>query len=540
MIPALAPLLLAGALGATPPDDATPPRPRLVVLMVVDQMRADYLDRFRGFLRHGLDRLRRDGRRYAAARHLHAVTSTGPGHATLSTGSHPARHGVVANMIPDDDAPGTFKRVAEDGAVRNLGRDATGQSSRDLLVDALGDWMHAADPRSKVVTIAYKARAATMLGGRAPDACVWVDTRTCSFTSSTHYARTMPDWVSTYERDHPAGAYLGRAWEASLSEAQFEAARATGDAMRYEGRGGFGTDLESTFPHVIDEEADLVFTPFSDERVAGLAARALDVLDLGRDDVPDLLGVSFSSADYVGHAYGMESRELVDYYAWLDRALADLMAAAERAAGEGRVLFVLSADHGIGPIVESLLSRGVDAGRVRTKSVLDTIDAALDRRFGDEDWTLMTLPDVYLSADAIAARGVDPTNVRAAAARAAVTVRGIDAAYPRERLLAGDESVPASFRFSFHPRRSGDVMLRFAPHYHLDYLDVAPYVKANHATQYDYDQRIPVVFLGAGVEGGTLADPFPSIDVAPTIAAALGVPVPAGVDGRARDLGRIR
>ncbi|MFG0319595.1 MAG: alkaline phosphatase family protein [Planctomycetota bacterium JB042] len=540
MISSVAPLLLAGALGWTPADGASPPRPRLVVVMVVDQRRADYLDRFRGFLGHGLDRLRRDGRRYAAARHLHAVTSTGPGHATLSTGSHPARHGVVANMIPDDDAPGTFKRVSEDASVRNLGRDASGQSSRDLLVDALGDWMHAADPRSKVVTLAYKARAATMLGGRAPDACVWVDTTTCAFTSSTHYAATLPDWVAAYEREHPVRSYLGRVWEASLTESEFEEAGATGDAMRYEGRGGFDEGVEATFPHVIDEEADVVFTPFSDERVAGLAARALDALDLGRDDAPDLLGVSFSSADYVGHAYGMESRELVDYYARLDRAIADLMSAAERAAGPGRVLFVLSADHGIGPIVESLLSRGIDAGRVRTKVVLDTIDAALDLRFGEADWTLMTLPDVYLSREAIAARGVDPANVRAAAARAAVSVRGITAAYPRERLLAGDESIPASFRFSFHPRRSGDVMLRFAPHHHLDYLDVAPYVKANHATQYDYDQRIPVVFLGAGVEGGTLADPFPSIDVAPTIAAAIGVPVPAGVAGRARALGRER
>src|SRR5690606_14848541 len=125
----------------------TKERPRLVVWIVVDQMRADYLDRFRGFLSRGLDRLRRDGRRYAAARHLHAITSTGPGHATLSTGSHPARHGVVANMIPDDRRPGTFKRVADDPDVRNLVRDAAGESPRDLLVDAIGDWMHASDAR---------------------------------------------------------------------------------------------------------------------------------------------------------------------------------------------------------------------------------------------------------------------------------------------------------------------------------------------------------------------------------------------------------
>jgi len=530
----ITPLLFAAALASADVDAS--PKPRLVVLIVVDQMRADYLDRFRGFLNGGLGRLRREGRSFAAARHEHAITSTGPGHASLASGSHPSRHGVVANQFRDPSTPGVFKKAADDANVRDLTRDVAGCSPRDLLVPALGDWMKAADPRSRVLTVAFKSRSAAMLGGHGADACVWVDKDTCTFTTSSYYSETMPAWIATAQAEDPVTRYLGREWTPRLTDAQFDAARATADMMRYEGRDGFGNEEKATFPHPISEEGDLVFTPFSDQRVLNLTLRGLEALELGRDDAPDLLGISFSSADYVGHTYGPESRELVDYYAWLDEGIGRLIDATQKAAGADRVLYCLSSDHGIGEIVESLLARGIQAGRVRVKTVLETVDAALDHRYGEDDWALVSLPDIYLSTEALERHGVDPAAARKAVAQAVVTIRGIDGAYPRERLLDGDPSVPAAFRYSFHPARSGDVMLRFAPHHHLDYLDVAPYVKANHATQYGYDQRIPVVFFGAGVEAGIVTDPFRSIDVAPTIAARLGIPVPAGVDGRAMPL----
>lgn len=508
------------------------PRPRLVVLVVVDQMRADYLDRFAPLFGGGLLRFRQDGVRFTGARHLHATTATGPGHATIATGAHPARHGIVSNVIPAAE-PGAFRAVALDASRRNLNRDAAGASPDDLLATALGDWIKAADSRSRVVALSFKTRAAVMLGGKHPDACAYVDTTTGEFTTSSYYAEELPAWLARFNREQPASAHFGKVWEPRVSDERFQAVGATADDMPFEGRFGLEDTSDRTFPHTMDEVGDLTFAPFGDERILALAAAALDEFQLGQDDAPDLLAISLSAADYIGHAYGPDSREMADYYAWLDAGLGEFLDAAERAAPPPRVLFVLTADHGVSPIVEHLLAQGVDAGRIRPATIVGAVDTALDELFGAEDWVFGAEPDVYLDGRVVARRGLDARLVQDAAAHAAKSVHGIRDAFPRHRLLEGDATVPAAFLRSFNGTRSGDVVLAFENHFHFDYLDVAPYVKANHMTRHDYDQRVPVVFLGGGLPASIRNEPFATIDIAPTLAAALGVAAPDGVDGAA-------
>ena len=527
---------LAAALGLVNPT-AVPPRPppRLAVVLVVDQMRADYLDRFRPILSHGLLRLRNSGQRFTNARHMHAVTNTGPGHATLSTGTHPARHGIVSNTLPGEE-PGTFHTAALDRKERNLNRNAPGASPRDLLTSAIGDWLKAEQPEARVVALGYKARSAVLLGGQRPDVAVYADSQTGEFTSSSYYAREQPTWITDFNRDHPASALVGRRWEPRLSEAQFRAAGTTPDAMPYEGRLGLGNPDDSSFPKLIQRVADLIFSPYGDQRTLALAQAAVSAYSLGADATTDLLLISLSAADYIGHTYGPDSREVCDYYAWLDQALTGFFATLDQAAGTEGWGLVLCADHGINPTVEQLLAQGLDAGRVRQRNLLAEVDLQLDQRFGEEDWVLAALPDLYLNPTAVRNCGVDLERVRDEAIRAARSVRGIRAAYSHRNLARGEKAIPESFRFSFHPQRSGDVLLQFERHYHFDYLDSSPYVKASHGSQHDYDQRVPMIFIGPGIPAGIRPEPFPTIDLAPTLSGWIGVTPPEGLDGRAHEL----
>lgn len=527
-------LSLGCSVAARAADDA-PERPRLVVVLVVDQMRADYLERYAPFLRGGLARLRDEGLVCTNARQLHAITSTAPGHATLATGSHPARHGVISNTLKVGDR---FPRAGSDPNAKSLTTNKTGYSSNDLLVDGLGDWLKAADARARVVTVATKGRSAVMLGGKRPDLALYVDDADASFTTSTAYATEMPAWLREWNTRVPARAWFGREWRARLTADQVERIGLTRDDAPWEGRRPFAEETERSFPHVANSADDLEFMPFGDERVLALAREAITRLELGADDATDMLGISFSAADMVGHAYGTWSHELAEYYVWLDEALGEFFTALDEGLRSGRVVVALSADHGVSPIPEQMLADGKDAGRIRIGRLKQAVDRALDDRFGAADWVVDILPDIYLNSAAIRASGSSYDAVTEAAARAAKSLHGIDDAFPRSRVMAKDGSVPAPFVASFHPDRSGDVMLSMRPHWILDYLDSAPYVKANHSTQYDYDQRVPLVFLGGGIASGRWNAAVGTIDLAPTLARLVGVAPTRELDGRALDVPR--
>ncbi|MBK6940720.1 MAG: alkaline phosphatase family protein [Planctomycetes bacterium] len=516
------------ASSALASSDAAPKRPRLVVVLVVDQMRADYLERYAPFLRGGLARLVDDGLLCTNARQLHAITSTAPGHATIGTGSHPSHHGIISNTLKVGDR---FPRAGSDPDAKSLTSKKTGYSSKDLLVDGLGDWLKAADARAHVVTVATKGRSAVMLGGKRPDFAIYVDDVDASFTTSTAYAAALPEWLTQWNASVPARSWLGRTWSARLTASQVERIGLTQDDAPWEGRMPFSEENERTFPHVADEIYDLEFMPFGDERVLGVAREAIARMELGADDATDLLGISFSAADMIGHAYGTWSHELAEYYVWLDEALGAFFAELDDGLRSGRVVVVLSADHGVSPIPEQMIAAGKDAGRIRIGRLKKTIETALDERFGAADWVVDILPDIYLNRAAVAASGSSLDVVAEHAARTAKSIHGIDDAYPRARLLARDGGVPAPFVASFHPERSGDVMLSMRPHWILDYLDSAPYVKANHSTQYDYDQRVPIVFLGGGIAAGRWNAPTGTIDIAPTLAHLVGANPTRAVDG---------
>lgn len=519
---------------AEPAEPAEPSVPKLVVVIVIDQMRFDYFERFDAQWQHGLGQLREQGRFFTQARHMHAMTETAPGHATISTGTHPAHHGIVANSWLDRTT-GTKVNAIDDRSAKIFGNpDAVGISAATLLRESVGDWMQAANPDAVVVSLAIKDRAAILLGGKHPDAAIWYDNTVGGFTTSSYYAEQLPAWVGAYNDKGRAEALYGEGgWTLSQPDAAYGSSRRTIDPKLVTTFDDYA--LTKQFPHVIEVDGKqprnvIRETPFGDQMLLELAREAITATHLGADDVPDLLLVGISGGDYAGHRYGPDSVEIHDYFLRLDEQLGTFIADLDRQFGADYVL-LLTSDHGVAPMPE--YSDIPTAGRFGGKQTLPAALAAAGKacklpksqqpRFEFTHGVDLMFPD---SVDE-AARA----SFRAELARILRERDEIDDTWTRDELAGSDNrsEYTQAWRISFHPERSSDLNLQFAP-------GVVLYSEGTgHGTPYPYDQHVPLLIRGAG-RPGVDDQPVASVDVAPTIAELVGVAVPAGVDGKAISL----
>lgn len=533
----LFPMLVALFGGTLAPgaEARTEPPPRLVLVLVVDQMRADYLDRFGPQFVGGFRWLLDSGLVFSQAHHDHAVTSTAPGHATIATGTHPSRHGIVGNDF-FDPALGRSVYSGADPDVEILGfPGALGRSPVKLLRGTLGDWLKAANPRSRVFSVAIKDRSAIMMGGRNPDGVYWYHYRTGRFVTSSYYRGSYPDWVETFNASGRAARYYGLSWTRLLPDSEYVSSR--GDEFAAE-----KTDMGSSFPHQLSgsgEDPDgeyfghLPWTPFGDELTLDFAAKLLVEEELGRDDDVDILFVGLSSADFIGHAYGPYSQEVQDYYLRLDRLLAALFRLAQGRTG-GRYLVALSADHGVMPMPEELISRGIEAARVDPALLAESVRLAIAEA-GDRD--LLTEVPGFDLAPGLAFR-FETTPPSAEARKALrrlvadhVESQGLLGAVLTYDELAADTSedeLYSKFRRCFHPDRAPDILIapkRFQ-------LLTGSSTGTSHGSPYEYDTHVPLAFAGAGIAPARVDGFVRTVDIAPTLAALMGIRPPADLDGR--------
>ncbi|MCG6921702.1 MAG: alkaline phosphatase family protein [Acidobacteria bacterium] len=509
----VAALLLAVAFPASPgpaPALIGPGEtPRLILLVVVDQMRYDYLPRFAHVFTGGFRRLMLDGAVFTNAHLDHYPTVTAVGHAAMLTGAPPSISGIIGNDWYDR----TLKRNVtsiEDPGTRLLGAgDAPGCSPHRLRVSTVGDELKMAHPGSRVIGISHKDRAAILMAGRMADLALWWDGQSGAFVSSTWYAPKLPEWATAFNAGRPADAWLGREW------------RALG-----EGGALLGRMPDTPGPAYYNS---LYNSAFGNELLVSLAEVALEGERLGTREATDILALSFSCNDAVGHHSGPHSAEVRDITLRTDLALDRLLATIDRRVGLSRTVVIVTADHGVAPVPEQMTAWRMPAGALSRADLERAATDALEEAFGPGAWLEGRAGSaLYLDRALMAKRGLDPTVVERRAASGVEALAPVWRTYTRSQLLEGRVPPdPWSRRVlvSFHRERSGDVEVLLQP-----YWMSAP-TGTTHGTAYSYDTHIPLILMGPGIRPGRFDRTVVLNDVAPTLATILGVETPSGSSG---------
>ncbi len=519
--------------------------PKLVVQITVDQLRGDLPMRYRDRLGPGGFRyLLEHGVHYTNAHYRHANTETAVGHATLVTGADPSAHGIVGNDWIDP-VTGAFVYNTEDERHHILGKEPKaheGVSPRNLLSSTLGDELVLSNAgRSRVFSVSGKDRGAILPGGHAGKA-FWYSKSEGRFVTSSYYYDAYPSWAETWNAAAPAEAYRGKSWELLNEQSTYIAAEL--DDRPFEAA---ALSLGRTFPHPYGDDKYLTLkvglTPPVDELTLSFAKTLIHEERLGQGAATDLLAVSFSATDYVGHLFGPSSLESEDVILRLDRILAELFATIDEAVGLDNALIVLSADHGGPEAPEYASGIGIEAGRFDFdyfKRGNNPLSQAVRKRFGRGDLIAdHSHPYLYLDEAAIQTARLDLGEVERFIASEAMKLPGIFYALSRSEMLDGriaNAPLQDMIRRSFHPERSGSVHLIPNPYWFLHSTDEAdkmglPALAAIHGSPWAYDTYVPIFFAGGGLDPRTVSRRVSPADIAPTIAAYLGIKYPSGSVG---------
>jgi predicted AlkP superfamily pyrophosphatase or phosphodiesterase len=526
---ALASLLVCGGVWAEPP--------RLVVVISVDQMRADYLDVFAAHYDGGLQLLREKGAVFTDAHQDHSMTQTAAGHATISTGVFPARHGVVANQFYDRPAQQLAGAVADPSSLLVGAADAEGSSPFRLERQGLAGWLKTAYPQSKVASVSVKDRAAILMGGQSADMAFWIDLRSGHFVTSDYYMPALPEWASSYNAMGELEKYNGTQWARLMPDAVY-------DSSPWAELAGRDPNEYATLPRALGAVGEPVNrryflrfrgSPFVDLETLNFAEALLEQEGFGRDDNPDLLFVGLSAADYIGHRSGPYSDEIHDQFLRLDGYLEDFFTMLDEKVGSNNYVIAVSADHGALPVPEQLMDLGIHAGRVGPNELLQFVMPTVEAAYTRGEISAMPALE-YASGPAFVFDGESPPAAELDALQrkvAAVLVEhpAVAAAYPYNDLLAGeinDEHWRESVQRSFHPERAPDVTIRLRENFILRPNATG----TSHGSPYRYDTHVPIVFYGAGVAAGHHDFRVRTTDIAPTLAKLLEISPPNDLDGR--------
>ncbi len=485
-------------------------RPKLVLAIVVDQFRYDYTTRFRSRYTKGLDQLLRNGAVFVDAHQDHYPTVTAVGHATFMSGSVPATSGIVGNEWYDRSTGKTITSV-EDTSTKLVGvaGDRVGSSPHNLIVSTLGDEIKMAGfGTSKTIGISMKDRAAILPSGRMSDAAYWFDAKTGTVVSSTYYMQQLPAWVRKFNDEQWPQKSLGAKWNAQNGK------------------------LLMSLPTTASPEfySKWEQTPYANEVVEHLAEEALTNEQLGHHNSTDLLTVSFSANDHLGHAVGPDDPAVEEISVRTDESLGRLLKAAEQAAGgKQNLIVVMSSDHGVAPKPETMQARHMPGGRISKKEYTAAITQALNKRFGDGDWVLaLAEGGFYLNYETLKEKKLNLADVEDAISDAARELPYVARVYTAHELM--ERVAPASeidelMSRGYFRQRSPDVLVIMKPYYLFGAEGTS------HGSPYDYDTHVPLIFYGASIQPGTYYEKTGISDVAPTLAALLQVETPSGSVG---------
>lgn len=508
--------------------------PKLIVAIVVDQMRYDYLERFEDqFVRDGFRLLMDRGAYMTSAHYNYYPTVTAPGHASYLSGTTPAMHGIVGNDWFDRRQKKIISSV-DDPAFEGVGTVSTNVhiSPRNFHGDNFADQLRLRY-RSKVVGISLKARAAVLPAGKKPNGAYWFEPQSGNFITSSYYRPELPEWVRMFNERKLVEQYRDRIWSRLLPAAHYPY------PDDQEGEGRLAGETNRVFPHQIHYLPNkgyeaLLPTPYGNDLLAQLARAAIEGESLGKGLGPDLLCVSFSSLDACGHVFGPYSQEAEDVTVRLDRTLAEFFHYLDHRIGLKHVAIVLTADHGGAPLAEFAREQGLDAGRINETKLFSSLTNHLAGRFGPEPLFLLSrfhYGSLFYDYDVLKNKGISQAELSDAISEWAQESGKYQAVFTRQQILTGGfrDEIGQMVARGYDQERSGDIVLILKPYL----IPSSGRTGTTHGSPYSYDAHIPVLFYGQSFRPGHYAGDFRITDIVPTLCATLDMDEPAGNIGRA-------
>ena len=525
--------IVQGVIG----QDAPFEKPKLVVGIVVDQMRFDYLTRFWDrYSDGGFKRMVSEGFNAKNHHFNYVPTATGPGHASVYTGTTPSVHGILGNNWYDKFLKESVYCAADEN-FPDLGTEQTGgMAPTRLLTTTITDQLRIHYQfKSKVIGIAIKDRGAILPVGHTANAAYWFEGRsTGNWISSTYYMEELPQWVIDFNNARSVDQYK-KTWE--TLEPLETYSESGSDQNQYEGisKG----EQHSGFPHKIaklwkdnGQYSSLSATAYGNSMTTDFALAALAAEGLGTDEIPDFLAISYSSPDYVGHKYGVNSVEVQDNYMRLDLELSRLLTHLDQTVGAGEYLMFLTADHGAIHVPAFLKDQKIPAGYLDTKQLSQQLLEKVVARFGNADLIeSLSYNEIYLNKNvlhSLAVQGYSAAQVRSEIAEFLYDLDHIERVYTSDQLrnFGSTSGFDRIIYNGYHPKRSGDLIFIQSPGY-ISYGKTG----STHGSAMIYDTHVPLLFFGKGIEHGSTAERTEIPDIAPTLAVLLGIGMPNGTTG---------
>jgi predicted AlkP superfamily pyrophosphatase or phosphodiesterase len=519
-------------LGQSPTE-----KPKLVVGIIVDQMRQEYLYRFSDrFVAGGFKRFTEQGFMMTNGHYNYIPTYTGPGHASVYSGTTPATHGIIANEWYNRSL-GKFIYCAEDSTVRNVAGSAENGkiSPRNLLTTTITDELRfATAKRSKVVGIAIKDRGASLPAGHLGDA-YWYDDVTGDFMTSTYYydSLTLPKWVLAFNAKKIPAKYLKETWNPLFPINTYKNSLPDDNAFE----GVFVGKTGPTFPYKLDSLQEnnggfglISSTPFGNSLTFDFAYAAIEGEKMGQRGETDFLAVSFSSPDYIGHRFGPSSIEIEDNYLRLDQELAKFFEYLDSKLGKGQYLVFLTADHAVAEVPSYMVSERVPAGNFNSGMILGQLKGFAQAMYGEGNWVLSySNEQIFLNKDLAREKKLDFEQMQRDFADFVLRFKGVKEAYTAADLRTKEyvHNRPHLLQMGYNHKASGDVLLILEPAWLTGGLK-----GTTHGSGYSYDTHVPISFYGWGIKAGQSANPTTITDIAPTLAILLKIKFPNGTTGK--------
>jgi predicted AlkP superfamily pyrophosphatase or phosphodiesterase len=509
-------------------------RPKLVVGIVVDQMRYDYLYRYwEKYSDGGFKRLLGEGFSFTDANYNYSPTFTGPGHACIYTGTTPSYNGIISNDWYDRKNSRVVY-CAEDSDVKSVGSSsgAGKMSPKNLLTTTVTDELRlATNFKSKVIGISVKDRGAILPAGHLANAAYWHDPSVNSFISSTYYMEQLPKWAVDFNNRKLADSLLSQSWNTLLPIEQYT--ESTADDSPYEGK--YKGEEKPTFPHDLAKislrDKELIRrTPFGNTFIKEFAEASIEGENLGGGETTDFLAVSFSCTDYVGHMFGINAIETEDTYLRLDKDIAEFLSFLDNKIGKKNVLLFFTSDHGAANNPQYSLDKNISGGFFNADLMTDSLNKLLSKNFGKANFISFTASNcLYLNHSVIDSMKLNLDVVENACVAFISNYKAMAIAVSGNELEKSNRrsGVMQFIQNGFYKQRAGDVFYELEP----GYMDWSSKTGTTHGSPYSYDTHVPLVFYGWKIPQGKSSTSVAITDIAPTISSMLHIENPSGCSG---------